>query len=136
MGQQQLLLLVLAAVIVGTAVVIGINMFAQNSVQANQDAVAQDVITIVSRAQAWFKKPTVMGGGGHNFTGLTNDPAGFAKLGLSQTNANGKYDMTIAAKTITVKGTGIEDGDGDGTALTVTITGADSVGVPAAVLAD
>jgi hypothetical protein len=136
MGQQQLLLLVLAAVIVGTAVVIGINMFAQNSVQANQDAVAQDVITIVARAQAWFKKPTVMGGGGHKFTGLSDDIAGFAKLGLSKTNANGSYSMTAAAKTITVVGTGIEDGNNDGDALTVTITAADSINVPAAVTAD
>jgi len=38
MGQQQLLLLVLSALIVGAAVVVGINMFSQNAAQANQDA--------------------------------------------------------------------------------------------------
>ena len=35
MGQQQLLLLVLSAIIVGVSIVVGINMFATNAYQAN-----------------------------------------------------------------------------------------------------
>lgn len=70
MGQQQLLLLILAAVIVGVAITLGINMFAQNSAQANQEAVMQDVLTIASRAQAWYRRPVQMGGGGRTFDGL------------------------------------------------------------------
>jgi hypothetical protein len=107
MGQQQLLLLVLAAVIVGTAVVLGINMFSQNASQANQDAVMQDMMTIVSKAQAWFARPAEMGGGGRTFTALT-DAAGWGLLNFPKTNANGTYTLTPAAKTITIGGAGVE----------------------------
>ncbi|MCH7677569.1 hypothetical protein IH879_21845, partial [candidate division KSB1 bacterium] len=57
MGQQQLLLLVLSAIIVGVSIVIGINMFTSSAVQANQDAVLQDCMMIAARAQEWYRKP-------------------------------------------------------------------------------
>jgi len=45
MGQQQLLLLILATIVVGVTMIVGINMFSQNSAEANQQAVIQDVLT-------------------------------------------------------------------------------------------
>jgi hypothetical protein len=124
MGQQQLLLLILAAVIVGVAITLGINMFAQNSAQANQEAVVQDVLTIASRAQAWYRRPTQMGGGGRTFAGMT-----LTDLNFPASNANGDYTLgTGNTQTIQVTGDGKEDGNGDGTALQVIITvGVDSV---------
>jgi hypothetical protein len=107
MGQQQLLLLVLAAVIVGTAVVLGINMFSQNAAQANQDAVLQDMMTIAAKAQAWFARPAEMGGGGRSFIKL-DDTDGWGLLNFPKTNANGTYKLTPAAKTITIDGDGVE----------------------------
>lgn len=118
MGQQQLLLLILAAVIVGVAITLGINMFAQNSAQANQEAVTQDVLTIASRAQAWYRRPVQMGGGGRDFTG--GGGVSLAKLNFPTTNANGTYDLTVAAQALTVTGTGVENPDGAGNNLTVT----------------
>ncbi|MBN2611448.1 MAG: hypothetical protein JXB00_07825 [Bacteroidales bacterium] len=67
MGQQQLLLLVLGAIIVGAAILIGINMFSGSSFQANQDAVQQDCLMIVGRLQQYYRKPVALGGGGHTF---------------------------------------------------------------------
>lgn len=50
MGQQQLLLLVLGAIIVGVAIVVGVNMFSTSAVNANRDAVLQDCMTLATRA--------------------------------------------------------------------------------------
>jgi len=62
MGQQQLLLLVLATVIVGLATVAGIQAFEQGSVRANQDALTNTAVKIASDIQAKTKEPTQFGG--------------------------------------------------------------------------
>jgi hypothetical protein len=64
MGQQQLLLLVLATVIVGLATVAGIQAFEQGSKRANQDALTNTVVKIASDMQAQAKKPEQFGGKG------------------------------------------------------------------------
>ena len=45
MGQQQLLLIVLGTIIVGVAVVVGINMFTTGAVNSERDALILDVNT-------------------------------------------------------------------------------------------
>ncbi len=64
MGQQQLLLLVLGIVIVGLAVVVGINAFSENRIKASADALVTDGLRIASDVQAWALKPDQLGGGG------------------------------------------------------------------------
>lgn len=97
MGQQQLLLIVLGAVIVGIAVVVGINMFGSSAEQANIDAVRADVLTFASSAQAYYKKPTMLGGGGNDFTNITfndvNFPADTVLTNVTAQNANGDYEI-------------------------------------------
>jgi hypothetical protein len=123
MGQQQLLLLILAAIIVGVTIMLGIDMFSQNSAEANQQAVVQDILAIAGRAQAWYKRPTQMGGGGRTYNGIT-----LAKINLPTSNANGGYSITGNGNTATIVGNGVEDADGDGSPLQVTITvGVDTV---------
>ena len=121
MGQQQLLLLILAAIIVGIAIVMGINMFGENAVQANQDAVTQDVLTIASRAQGWYRRPAQMGGGGRSFTGLD-----WGDINFAGTNDNGSYAISSivagANGSFVVTGTGTEDGDSDNEPLEVQVT--------------
>jgi len=131
MGQQQLLLITLSAIIVGVSVLVGIQMFSENAVQANQDAVLQDMMTIASRAQDWYRKPVQLGGGGRNWTLMPSDSTAFDVLQLPQTTANGSYQITSAASGLTITGVGTEDGDGDGTPVTVVIT-VDSASVSAA----
>ena len=79
MGQQQLLLLVLGIVIVGLAVVVGIQAFSENQKKANADAIVNDAIRIASDAQAWKLKPAAFGGGASavEWTGLTFDQMGY-----------------------------------------------------------
>ena len=105
MGQQQLLLLVLSAIIVGVSIVIGINMFASSAVQANQDAVLQDCMHIAARAQEWFRKPTAMGGGNQSFNGVT-----MPLLNIQPTNAN----TSATGFTLTSRDTALEI-EGEGT---------------------
>ncbi|PAP78040.1 hypothetical protein [Rubrivirga marina] len=116
MGQQQLLLLVLGIVIVGLAVVVGIQAFGENQKKANSDAITNDVIRIASDAQAWNLKPTAFGGGNGSFEGVTLTSLGYT-LGQNDAatgaygNLNGSYGLTVT---------------GTGDAATVTIIGCNS----------
>jgi hypothetical protein len=66
MGQQQLLLIVLGVIIVGIAVVVGINLFNANAETSTQDSIVSQGTNIGAMAQQYFKKPTAMGGGGNS----------------------------------------------------------------------
>jgi type II secretory pathway pseudopilin PulG len=74
MGQQQLLLVILVTVIVGIATVVAINTFGSASKSANIDAVNNDVASIAASAQAYYTKPSMMGGGGNSFSPVTSFP--------------------------------------------------------------
>ena len=67
MGQQQLLLVILGVIIVGIAIVVGINMFQTFKADSNRDALLSDLQNIASLAEAYWKKPEEMGGGGESF---------------------------------------------------------------------
>ena len=101
MGQQQLLLIVLGVIVVGIAVVVGINLFNANAVSSNRDGVVSDLNNLGAMAQQFYKKPTSMGGGGNLFTGWTLP----AEL---DTTANGNYVLTVNAQSLTIEGYGTE----------------------------
>jgi hypothetical protein len=67
MGQQQLLLIVLGIIVVGIAVIVGIDMFSASAVEANRDAIFSELNFISAFARAHFKKPVTMGGGENSF---------------------------------------------------------------------
>ena len=71
MGQQQLLLIVLGVIIVGIAVVVGINYFTSSSGKANREAIIADLTDIAIMAQKYYREPIKLGGGGNTFTGWT-----------------------------------------------------------------
>ena len=115
MGQQQLLLIVLGVIVVGIAVVVGINLFSANAVSANRDGVIADLNNLGAMAQQYYRKPTSMGGGGNTFTGLTIPTK-------TDTTPNGTYAATVAAQSITLTGTGTEKNAGSAIVHTATIT--------------
>ncbi len=115
MGQQQLLLIVLGVIIVGIAVVVGINLFNAQAISANRDAVISDLNNLGTMAQQHYKKPTSMAGGGNTFTGWTVP-------GQLDTTANGTYAATVSAQSITIVGTGTETGDDGSTKVKATAT--------------
>lgn len=77
MGQQQLLLLVLGIVIVGLAVVVGIEAFSKNGAQAERDAIAMDLNRFAAEGHAWVLTPNVMGGGESSPTNLDMGDLGY-----------------------------------------------------------
>jgi len=124
MGQQQLLLIVLGVIIVGIAVVVGINVFTASSTNANRDAVISDLTTLAAMSQQFYRKPTAMGGGGNTFNG----GAGWAIPGSLEATANGSYTATVAAKTVTLVGIGTEIGnDGSDSVKVTMVVGPNSI---------
>ena len=110
MGQQQLLLIVLGVIIVGIAVVVGINVFTASSAEANRDAVISDMTNLASMAQQYYRKPSALGGGGNSFAGWTIPTQ-------LRSNANGSYTVdngftATGTNSITIVGTGVEVVDG------------------------
>jgi len=132
MGQQQLLLLVLGIVIVGLAVVVGIQAFGENQKKANSDAVTNDVIRIASDAQAWNLKPTAFGGGDGSFTGVSLTALGYelAQNGAAATaygNLNGAYSVTPAADGSSVTIVGCNSDTGNSIQAVVAGTGPEDI---------
>ncbi|MEO1630915.1 MAG: hypothetical protein AAFU38_09070 [Bacteroidota bacterium] len=72
MGQQQLLLLVLGIVIVGLAVVVGIESFTENKAKSEIDTYVGMGVEMAGEIIAWYKKPEAMGGGGEVAANLAN----------------------------------------------------------------
>ncbi|MGD1006464.1 MAG: hypothetical protein ABR980_04440 [Ignavibacteriaceae bacterium] len=103
MGQQQLLLIVLGVIIVGIAIVVGINLFNANSISSNRDAVISDLNNLAVLAHEYFRKPTQFAGGGNSF-------ASYAIPSTLASNADGAYTIATAgsATGITFQGVGIQ----------------------------
>jgi len=70
MGQQQLLLIVLGVIIVGIAVVVGINLFNANAEESAIDTTVSEATNIAAMGLQFYKKPIALGGGGNDFTGF------------------------------------------------------------------
>ncbi len=114
MGQQQLLLIVLGVIIVGIAIVVGINLFNANAIASNKDAVASDLQNLAAMAHQYYNKPVSMGGGGNSYVNFA------MPTGLSST-ANGTYTNTAGTSSqITFTGTGIQKG-ANGSAISAKI---------------
>lgn len=117
MGQQQLLLLVLGIVIVGLAVVVGIQAFSENQKKANADALVNDAIRIASDAQAWMLKPQAFGGGNNScattcsWTGLSFAQLGYPVTSGAYTNLNGSFAVSASGTDLTITATSATNGN-------------------------
>ena len=111
MGQQQLILLVLATVIIGIAIVVGIRAFTENDAKANADAMTQDAVRMASDIQAWTKKPEPFGGAapGEDWTDATFADIGYAAVAGVYTNINGAFVLSTLATGRLITGTNLAD---------------------------
>jgi len=127
MGQQQLLLIVLGTIIVGVAVVVGINMFTTGAVNAERDALLQDVNNVASTAASYWRKPAALGGGARSFVGVSD----VTSFGADSSNANGNFIMSsVAANSFILTATG----SNEGIIIVATITQQGVSGTPAITL--
>lgn len=107
MGQQQLLIIILVTIVIGIAVIVGINTMQAARMDSNSSAVRQDILMIFNDAQLYYRKPATMGGGGNSFDGFTKDQV----HSISIPNDNGSYEVSGSGHTLTAKGTGIYNGE-------------------------
>ncbi|MBK6913662.1 MAG: hypothetical protein IPJ03_10380 [Ignavibacteriales bacterium] len=101
MGQQQLLLIVLGVIVVGIAVVVGINLFNANAESSAKDTIISEGTNLGALAQQYYKKPTSMDGGGNSFTGWSV-PASLASTPTTT------WSASVGASTVTLTGTPLD----------------------------
>ena len=107
MGQAQLLLIVLGVVLVGIAIIAGIQAYDTNNRKASIDAMTHDIIRFASDAQIWAQKPVQFGG--PSSYGLLSEAdfitVGYDSVGATDwTNMNGDFAIT-SDDPLTVTGT-------------------------------
>jgi hypothetical protein len=99
LGQQQLLLIILGVIIVGIAIVLGIAMFRQNSIDHKRDMLINEGINVANNAISYFSKPSTYGGGGNSFTG-------WEIPSQMKNSANGSYVAIVGVNKVEITGTG------------------------------
>lgn len=117
MGQQQLLLIVLGLIIVGIAIMVGINVFTVSAVETKRDQVISECMNLASEAQQYYQKPSALGGGSRSFLNWQ------IPRHLRNT-ASGSYAIeTVEDQQVVIVGTGNE-----------VVTGSDSIQVRMTIL--
>jgi hypothetical protein len=105
MGQQQLLLLIMAAIIVGIAIVVGIAQHLENSKAAHQDFVRDALMTVAARAQGWYRRPAMLGGGARSFSAI-----GWDKINFTPDSTLGTFSLSnLSANSFEVTGISRDD---------------------------
>ena len=66
-----MILLVLATIVIGIAISTGIVQHREGARAANQDEVRHGLTELAARAQAWYRRPVQLGGGGRSFAEIT-----------------------------------------------------------------
>ena len=111
MGTQQIFMIVLSVIVVGTSVAVGVQMFETNANSMARNAVIADITLIAAYAQMWYRMDTIQGGGG-NATSIPSDRVTEIALyyddraqdGVIE-NANGVYTLTLTgALELTITG--------------------------------
>ena len=106
MGQQQLLLIILGVIIVGIAIAVGLSLFRANSIQANKDAIINDLNNIGANAYHFRIRPTSMGGGGGAYDVSKGATAAYSIPTKMSSNNNANYTTpSVTADVITILGT-------------------------------
>ena len=103
MGHPQIFLLVLVGIVVGIAIIAGIHMFGANAASANMAAVSHDLVNLSWRAQQYYEKPVMLGGGSHSFSTVT-----ITHLTQETTNENGNYSVRSTQPGQVVLGAAVE----------------------------
>ena len=73
MGTQQILMIILSVIVVGAAVAVGIQMFDTQADNQTRNALVVESMQMAVQAQAWYRTPSMMGGGGYKVTNIDID---------------------------------------------------------------
>ena len=98
-------------------------MFTTGAVNAERDALLQDVNNVASSAAAYWRKPAALGGGARTFEGTTD----VTTFGADSSNANGNFIMSVVTATSFVL---TATGGNEGVEIVATITQQGVSGTP------
>ena len=112
MGQQQILLIVLSMIIVGIAIIVGIETFGNFATAYSRDNIMADLNNLISISMQHYKKPVTMGGGGNSFNNW-NIPAGL------DSSLNGTYSSIPSDQILLIIATGTELGNDGSTPILI-----------------
>jgi hypothetical protein len=91
MGQTQLLLVILAVILVGVAIFVGVSMFSANAVENTRSAIMTDLHAFGGKALTYYWKPATQGGGNKSFNGVT-----IGQIAAMGENPNARYYIESA----------------------------------------
>ncbi len=94
MGQQQLMLMLIVTVIVAVMTVVAITLFGDSRDESIKDIIRQDLMEAATIGQMYYKKPTMLGGGGESFNNIT-----LFDIQLDSANAVTVFEISEAANT-------------------------------------
>lgn len=89
MGNQQMLPLLLATVLVALAIVRGLGVLEETNRLENEAQIQMALLSTAERAQMWYRKPAAIGGGEQSFAQI-----GWRKLNLNPNTPVGKFTMS------------------------------------------
>ncbi len=102
MGQQQLLLILLGVILVGAAIILALNLSGAQSVQANKDAMINDLNHLAAHAYQYRISSNSLGGGQGKYIGY--------QIPVTlRSNENGRYSCTVEADFVTFTATSAAD---------------------------
>ncbi len=109
MGQQQLLLLVLGIVVVGLAVVVGIQAFDENRDKSNADSLVSTGVRIANHMQAWTITHAAFGGPapGEDLGDATYEDISLQHTSGVYSTPDGSFELTPGANCMLITATGI-----------------------------
>ncbi len=113
MGQQQLLLIILSVIIVGLAIIVGINIFYANAPESNRNSIYSELTNFGSQARKYYLETTSLGGGNQSFSGWTI-PDNLTTTGSAT------YAVNVTPQLVTIIGTGTQTGNDGSTKVKVT----------------
>jgi|WetSurMetagenome_2_1015567.scaffolds.fasta_scaffold93105_3 hypothetical protein len=86
MGKKQLLLILCTLVLVGGAIVAATSLFHAKAVEANRNALTNDLEYFAAKAREFYWRPSVLGGGNRSFAEATS-----SKISMASSNSNGRF---------------------------------------------
>lgn len=91
MGQQQILFLVLGMCIVGIAVSVGLINLQEQTVFDNRTVILDELGQLGIKAQAYYRQPFDVGGGGGSFMRVNLLPNGLETLGGARSTPHAEF---------------------------------------------
>jgi hypothetical protein len=84
--KKQLLLILITLLFIGIGLTVTSMIFQAKSVEANRNALTNDLLYYAVKAREFYWRPSTLGGGNRSFSGVT-----LSMLSTVSSNANGRY---------------------------------------------